>query len=155
MSWRLSTRDFNKQKGEANKRAMKRLVYKKRTTGIIAYMEREPVGWCSVAPRRDFLKLENSRVLKRIDDQTVWSVTCLFISKKFRRMGISTDVLKGAIEFCRKKGVKIIEAYPIIPYSRDMPAAFAWTGILSAYEKAGFREAKRPSKSRPIMRYYL
>lgn len=155
MSWRLKKSVFESQKGEGNRRAMKELVEDGEVTGIIAYLENKPVAWCAVAPREQYPRLENSRVLSRLDDKPVWSITCLFIAKSFRRKGISSLLLKGVIEYCRKEGVKIIEAYPIIPYADSIPDAFAWTGILSSYKKAGFKEAGRRSKSRPIMRYYL
>jgi GNAT superfamily N-acetyltransferase len=155
MSWRLSRADFDKRKGAGNKRTMKRLVQSKEQIGIIAYLDSKPIGWCSVAPRKKFVGLENSRVLKPIDDKQVWSITCFFILKDFRRQGLSVEILKGAIDFCKKKKVKILEAYPIIPYSKSMPAAFAWTGFLSTFKDAGFELAKSWSKARPIMRYYL
>ena len=155
MSWRLPRAQWEKQKGAANKRAMKSLVKKKEQLGILAYSNGTPIGWCAVALREQFVRLENARVLKRIDNQPVWSITCFFLAKEFRRKGISVELLKAVIAFCKSKKVKIIEAYPIIPYSLNMPAAFAWTGILSSFRKAGFVEAKRWSKSRPIVRYYL
>lgn len=155
MAWRLNHAEFEKQKGAGNKRAMKKLVEEKEQIGIIAYLEGEPIGWCSVAPREKFIRLESSRVLKPIDNKPVWSITCFFLAKDFRRKGLSVDLLKGVIAFCKKRGVKILEAYPIIPYSKNMPAAFAWTGFVTSFKKAGFKVAKRWSKARPIMRYYL
>ena len=155
MSWRLARSGFEKLKGQGNKNAMKRLVRNNEQIGMIAYSDGKPIGWCAVAPREHFIKLENARVLKRIDDQPVWSITCFFINKEFRRKGISVELLKSVIAFCRENGVEIIEAYPIIPYSKNMPAAFAWTGILSSFSKAGFTVAKRWSKARPIVRYYI
>ena len=171
MSWRLTRAEFDKKKGEGNKRAMKKLVGTGEQIGIIAYMDKKPIGWCAVAPREKYIKLENARVLKRIDDEPVCSITCFFLTKDFRRKGLSVEILKGVIDYCRKKKVKILEAYPILPYSNNMPAAFAWTGFLASFEKAGFTvvpqtvlsdarsaermSAERWSKARPIMRYYL
>lgn len=155
MSWRLKKSVFDSQKGDGNKKAMHELVQSGEVPGIMAYSADKPVAWCAVAPREEYIRLQNSRVLSPIDDQPVWAITCLFISKPFRRKGISTILLKGVIDYCRQKGVKIIEAYPVIPYSDSIPDAFAWTGILSSFEKAGFQEAGRRSKSRPIMRYYI
>ena len=155
MAWRLKASDFEKRKGDANKRAMKRLVDKNEQIGIIAYEGKKPIGWCAVAPREKFIRLENSKVLAKVDDEPVWSITCFFISKDYRRKGISIELLKAVIEFCRKKKIKILEGYPTVPYNSNIPAAFAWTGIPSAFEKAGFIEVTRRSKSRPIMRYYL
>ncbi len=155
MSWRLARADFERQKGGKNRRAMKRLVANGEQVGIIAYHNGMPIGWCAIAPREKYVKLENTRVLMRIDDRPVWSIPCFFIAKEFRRKGLSVEILKGVIAFGRKNGVKILEAYPIIPYSPNIPAPFAWTGILSSFKKAGFVKEKRWSKARPIVRYYL
>ena len=134
---------------------MKKLVNSNSEPGILAYFKNEPVGWCAIAPRENYIRLENSRVLKRIDEEVVWSVPCFFIKKEFRRKGLSTELLKAAIEFGKSKGIKIIEGYPTEPYSKNIPAAFAWTGIPFSFLKAGFKEVIRRSKTRPIMRYYI
>jgi GNAT superfamily N-acetyltransferase len=155
MSWRLKPKDFEKQKGLGNKKAFKKIVYKNETAGIIAYFNGKPAGWCSVAPREEFIRLENSKVLAKVDDEPVWSISCFFIAKAFRRQGLSGELLKRVIDFCKKKKVKILEAYPVEPYSENIPAAFAWTGIPSAFEKVGFKVVERRSPKRPIMRYYL
>lgn len=155
MSWRLRSSEFQKNKGEGNKNLIHEIIKSGEVPGILAFNKKEAVGWCAVAPREVYIRLENSRVLKRIDEKPVWSISCLFIRKDFRRKGLSTALLNAAIDYCHKKGVDVLEAYPVIPYSAKMPDAFAWTGILSAYEKAGFKQAARPSQARPIMRYYL
>ncbi len=155
MAWRLKSSLFEKQKGIGNKKTMKRLVEEKEQIGIIAYDGKIPIGWCSFAPREKYLRLESSKVLSPIDDDPVWSITCFFMAKEYRKKGISTELLKSVIEFCRKKKVKILEGYPTVPYSESIPAAFAWTGIPSSFEKAGFVEVARRSKTHPIMRYYL
>ena len=155
MSWRLNSSEFEKQKGPGNKKAMRALVKNNEPIGIIAFMGKQPVGWCAVAPREKFVRLDNSRVLKRVDNEPVWSITCFFIIKELRRKGISTELLNAVINFCKKKKVKILEGYPTVPYSKNIPAAFAWTGIPTSFEKAGFEVVERRSKSRPIMRHYL
>lgn len=155
MSPRLSRKDFITKKGADNKRTMKNLVKKKEQIGLIGYAGKEPAAWCAVAPREKYIRMENSKVLARIDDEPVWSIPCFFVSKDFRRKGLSTEILKGVIDYCRKRKVKILDGYPTVPYSEKIPDAFAWTGIPSAFTKAGFVEAARRSKVRPIMRYYL
>jgi GNAT superfamily N-acetyltransferase len=154
MTWRLRSSDFAEMKGEKNKKAIQKVVSNGEPVGVIGYLNDEPVAWCAVAPREKFLRLENSRVLKRIDDQPVWSVTCFFITKPFRRKGLSVEMLKGVIEYCKKQKVKIIEAYPS-ELKKDLPDAFVWTGIASSFLKAGFIVAARNSKTRPIMRFSI
>jgi GNAT superfamily N-acetyltransferase len=155
MSWRLKKSEFEKQKGNLNKEAMKRLVEKNETIGMLAFIDGKVIGWCAVAPRDAYLRLEKSRVLKRIDDEPVWSITCFYITKAYRRKGISVLLIKGAINYCKVRGVTIIEAYPVVPYSSMVPDAFMRTGMPTAFEEAGFVVAERRSSSKPIMRYYL
>ena len=154
MTWRLTRRQFKKQKGEGNKRAMKRIVSRGEVPGIIAYNGKEPVGWCSVAPRENFPVLDNSRVLARVDEKEVWSIVCLFISKAFRRKGLSSILLKWAAEYACKRGAKIVEGYPYDLGKQVLPDPFVWTGLAPAYLKAGFREVARRSSKRPIMRFF-
>lgn len=155
MSWRLKKSEFELGKGEPNKNTMKDIVYRDEPIGILAYVDDKPIGWCAVAPRKVYRRLENSRVLKRIDDKPVWSITCLFIAKSFRRKGISTELIKGAIEYAKSNDAKIVEAYPVVPYGDNVPAAFLWTGIPASFKAAGFIEVARRSKGKPMMRYFI
>jgi GNAT superfamily N-acetyltransferase len=155
MSWRLRPKEFHSKAGRKNMNAMKKLVTKNNPIGVIAYHKNQPVGWCAIAPRENYVRLDNSKVLARVDDKPVWSITCFFIVKAFRRKGFSLELLRGVIKYCKKNRVKIIEGYPTIPYQGKTPDAFLWTGILSTFEKAGFTIALQRSKARPILRYYL
>ena len=155
MSWRLSRSEFNSGKTGANKRRLKRLVQSGKTPGILAYAGTVPIGWCSAAPREEFGFLARSRVLAPLDDRPVWSVSCMFIAKEYRRRGLSALLLRAAADFVRKRGGKILEGYPVIPYDDAMPAAFAWTGTVASFTSAGFEKAGGRSKARPIVRLKL
>ena len=152
MTWRRRRPDFEANKGIGNKRAFKKIVTANQQPGVIAYCKGEPVAWCAIAPRSVYVSLERSRVLKLVDDQPVWSITCLFIRRDFRRRGVSSLLIKAAVKFAAGRGAKIIEGYPVEPYTAAMPDAFAWTGIPASFHKAGFTEIARRSKTRPIMR---
>ena len=149
---RLKRADFARQKGARNKAAFKEVVAGGPAPGVLVYKGAEAIGWCAVAPREVYLRLEKSRVLARVDEKPVWSITCLFVAKPFRRSGVSVGLLKAAAEYAAKHGAKLVEGYPIEPGSEAMPDAFAWTGLASAFGTAGFKEVARRSKTRPIMR---
>ena len=152
MWWRLKRSTFNEQKGKKNKAAFKAVVDSGEAPGILAYANGTAIGWCAVAPRETYPALERSRVLKRIDAQPVWSIVCLFIARPYRRKGLSVELVKAAADYVRKRGGKIVEGYPVEPRKDEMPDAFAWTGLASAFLKAGFVERARRSETRPIMR---
>ena len=155
MFWRKSRKQYEADKGSKNKNEFKRIISAGLKPGIIAYLGKEPVGWCAVAPRREYVALERSRILKPVDDQPVWSVSCLFVRKDFRRQGVASTLLSAAVEFAKKQGAKIVEGYPVEPSNNRMPDPFLWHGVPSAFKAAGFQEVLRRSKSRPIMRYLV
>jgi GNAT superfamily N-acetyltransferase len=154
MWWKMKRSEFKQRKGKENKKAFKKIVADGEVPGIIAYSDGEPAGWCALEPREKYSLLENSRTLKRVDDQPVWSVVCFFVAKPFRGRGVTKRLLQAALEYARKQGAKIVEGYPIDP-KKPLPAAFAYTGLVSAFRAAGFVEVLRRSETRPIMRYFL
>jgi len=155
MYYRLSKSDYAEGKTEdSNKEAMQNLVIENKPTGILAFYEGQPIAWCAFAPREDFIKLERSRVHKRIDDLPVWSIPCFFIDKAFRRQGVTVELLKGVISYAKENNISIIEAYQIIPTTESLPDSFAWIGLYKSFEHAGFEIVDRTSKNRPMVRYY-
>lgn len=155
MYFRLPYKEFQENKPDGNKRLIKQLVNKGLPQGLIALLDAQPVGWIALAPREDYMKLENSRVFKRIDGKPVWSITCFFIKKGFRHMGLSQQLIKGAVDFAKKKKIKTLEAYPAIPYNEKVPHAFLWVGVLSSFLKNGFKIVQQHSKSRAMVRIDL
>lgn len=155
MWWRLKRSQFEKQKGEENRKALKKIVDSGEIPGLLAYANGQPIAWCSVAPRETFPVLERSRTLKRIDDQPVWSVVCFFVAKPFRRKGLTVKLLRASLEYAKEHGARIVEGYPVEPKKTSIPDAFAFTGLVSVFRKARFVEVLRRSETRPIMRYYI
>ncbi|MEW6508438.1 MAG: GNAT family N-acetyltransferase [Bacteroidota bacterium] len=155
MWWRIKRTLFQKNKGSGNKKLMKKIVSDGIIPGLLVYRDSETIGWVSVAPRNHFPVLNNSKILKKIDDEKVWSIVCFFIDKRFRGKGYSLEILKSVIKYAKKKKVKILEGYPVEPKKEKIPSVFAWTGFASAFKKAGFFECERRSATRPFMRYLI
>lgn len=155
MWWRQTRSEFEKNKGTKNKRAMKKIVSSGQVPGLLGYADGNPVGWCAVGPRDSYPVLQRSPVLKPVDDQPVWSITCFFVAKPHRGKGVSGALLEAAVAYARSQGARIVEGYPVEPKKGRMPDAFAWIGLPSTFRKAGFVEVLRRSRTRPIMRYFV
>ena len=155
MYYRLSLSEFKEGKFEdGNKQAIKDIVNAGTPAGVLALYEGEAVAWAAFAPREDFIKLSRSRVHKPIDNQAVWSIPCMFIQKDYRNYGVSVALLKGVVDYARKQGIKIIEAYPTIPTTERLPDSFAWIGLYKSFERSGFKIVDRTSPNRPMVRFY-
>jgi GNAT superfamily N-acetyltransferase len=155
MYWRLRRKDYDNLRGTGTKKKMKGLINKGIVPGILAYDDKQPIGWCSVAPREDFPVLDNSRVLKRIDEKPVWSIVCFYINKNYRKKGITIELINAVKKYVKDNKGTIIEGYPVEPKTGKTADVFAWTGLASAFRKAGFKEVERRSETRPIMRFVL
>jgi GNAT superfamily N-acetyltransferase len=126
------------------------------TSGLVAYLDGEPVGWCAVEPRTDYRGLlRNNRVPwegrdEDKDDDTVWAVTCLFVRAGFRRRGISRVLARAAVDHARQRGARALEGYPMT--TTDAIAEELHVGTVSVFTGAGFREVGRPTARRAVMR---
>jgi GNAT superfamily N-acetyltransferase len=152
MWFRLANREFEADKGEANRGAMEALVEAGEEPGILAYVEGEPAAWCALAPRESYGRLARSRVLKPVDETPVWSVVCFFVDRRFRGRGLTVGLLEAAAEHVKRKGGTLLEGYPVEPRQERAPPVFMFHGLASAFTRAGFTEVARRSETRPIMR---
>ena len=136
------------------KRALEALAAKCPPPGLIGYRGKTPVGWISLGPRADYAKLANSPVMKPVDDEPVWSIVCFVVPSEFRQQGVARQLLAGAVEYARKRGVRLLEAYPV---DKAEPSARtgSWFGSRRMFDEADFREVARRRADRPLMRLRL
>lgn len=155
MLWRLPKKEMDAGMGDGNRAAMKALFDRGHIPGLVAWRADEAVGWIQVDERNAFPRLASSRVLKPLDQQPVWSISCFLVDKRFRKQGLSLKLLEAACDFARDRGATILEGYPVDSPKKSYPAVYAWTGFIGAFRDAGFEEAARRSETRPIMRKRL
>jgi len=148
---------FNEIKGDGAKKVFRNLVRRGKAHGMLAFVDDEPVGWCSFGPRQDFPSLEKTRAYKRSDTSGVWSVNCFFIHRRWRGKGLSRGLLKEAVEAMRKRGVKTVEGYPVTTTKdgRRLAAVFAYTGPTKIFEELGFKPVGSANPLKPLVRLGL
>lgn len=129
------------------------------TSGLVAYLDGEPVGWCAVAPRtahpRLLLKTRvpwEGRAEDKTDD-SVWAVTCFVARAGFRRRGISRALARAAVDFARERGARALEGYPMLAEpGKEITWGELHVGSRSIFAAAGFAEVSRPTLRRVVMR---
>jgi GNAT superfamily N-acetyltransferase len=136
---------------DENREALRELANSDVSPGLVGYLDGTPVGWISLGPREDYLKLQRSPVMKPVDDAEVWSIVCSFVDKAHRGEGLQRRLLAAAIDYARDQGVRLLEAYAIDKDARSHDD-FMFFGSRSLYERAGFKEVVRRSPTRLVMR---
>jgi GNAT superfamily N-acetyltransferase len=163
-SFRLRNADFRRAPA-ANRAVLEAAVghdaQEGRAPGLIAYEDGVAVGWVSLAPRKDYVRLAVSKILAPVDETPVWSIVCFVVSRRSRGHGIAVSLLAAAIDYAQEHGATMLEAYPteLAPGER-IASANAYAGTLSMFERAGFevverRQANATTRVRPIVRLTL
>jgi GNAT superfamily N-acetyltransferase len=154
MFWRLQPSDYEAafrqrslegRSGGPNKAALKRIVEHGGVPGLLAYRDGRPVGWVSVSPRSELVRLEHSPQLRPEDagdDERTWSVACLYVERAAWRTGVGTALLAAAVERAVAHGARTIEGYPV-----KAPSVDPYTGYDTMFDRAGFRLI-RPGRGR-------
>jgi len=158
MYYRVTGKGAYTRPSEAQRRlahdALKQLAAQDPPPGLVGYHGDTPVGWVSLGPREDYAKLRRSPAMKAVDDEPVWSIVCLVVPSEYRKQGVATALLKGAVAYARNRGVKLVEAYPVDKAKDGAPDA-PWFGSLTMFDGLGFEEVARHQPARPIVRLKL
>ncbi len=128
------------------------------TTGLVAYLEREPVGWVAVEPRTAYPRLLRTRTAwtgrrENRTDASVWAVTCFVTRKGYRKRGVTYALAAATVDYAREHGALALEAYPMITEpDKEITWGELHIGSRQVFADAGFTEVSRPSLRRVVMR---
>jgi len=150
MTWRATSTEYKALDAAGRQRALHSRVEAHIPIGVLAYRVSEPVGWCSIALRETYARLEHSTTLKRLDDQPVWSVVCFFVSRSLRGQGLALKLLQAAVKYAAEQGAQIVEGYPVEPGQ-----SYQFMGSPSIFKATGFYEVTRAANDRPIVRFVI
>jgi len=106
--------------------------------GVLAYVEGETVGWCSVAPKSSYRALVNSRTIPHVQDEGAWSVVCFVVRPGYRRRGIMHNLLEGAVGHAHAMSAAVLEGYPVDPGSERVDQTAGYVGTVALFEAHGF-----------------
>jgi GNAT superfamily N-acetyltransferase len=151
MYWRTGSA-YRATPSKENKAAFRSVVKDGPPPGLIAFDGSLAVGWCQLTPRAALPQLAREWRLKAIDDQPVWSISCFYVRKSYRRRGINTALIAAALKAASRADAPALEAYP---FDRELSPSSTSTGFASTFTRLGFKIVARHIPARPIVRHDL
>lgn len=154
MHWRLPYSEWEKGRGDDNRRALRSRAKRDPAPGLVGYLDGDPVAWISIGDREEYPRMDRSPVMRPVDDDAAgWVVSCVFVRRDHRGEGLPEKMIEAACELAARSGQEVVEAVPVEPAKgRRAGADNAMTGIASTFRDAGFVEVARPKADRPVMR---
>ena len=151
MYWRIGSAYYRRPR-EKNKAAFREVVRRGPPPGLLAFDGDVAVGWCQLTPRDALPWLNRAWRLKRVDALPVWSLSCLYVRKGYRKQGVTSALIAAAVKAARRAKAPALEAYPL---DADESPSATGTGYASTFARAGFKTVARRTSPRPIMRHDL
>lgn len=143
---------YRNRPAEKNKAEFRDIVKRGPPPGLLAFDGDLAVGWCQVTPRDAVPALDRVWRLKRVDDTPVWSLSCIYVRIGYRKRGVTSQLIAGALKAVRRAKAPALEAYP---YDADLSPSASGCGYASTFARAGFKTVARRTPARPIMRHSL
>ena len=151
MYWRIGNA-YRKQSPALNKAQFQNIVNDGPPPGLLAFDGDVAIGWCQLTPRQAVPALDCTWRLKRVDDVPVWSISCFYVRKGYRKRGVTSALIAAALKAAERVKAPALEAYPV---DADLTPSASGTGYASTFTRAGFRTVARHVPARPIMRHDL
>jgi len=151
MYWRIGN-GYRRCSAEDNRAAFRAVVERGPSPGLLAFDGTMPVGWCQLTPRADLVAMDRQWRLKRVDDLPVWSISCFYVRKSHRKRGVTRSLIRAALAVAKRAKAPALEAYPL---DRTLSPSATSTGVVTTFERAGFRTVATHFAPRPIMRHDL
>lgn len=151
MYWRIGSA-YRTRPREQNKEAFREIVKRGPPPGLLAFDGDLAVGWCQITPRDSLPWLDRVWRLKRVDDVPVWSLSCFYVRKGYRKRGVCSALIAAALKEAKDASAAALEAYPL---DAELTPSASGTGYASTFARAGFKTVARHVPPRPIMRHDL
>jgi GNAT superfamily N-acetyltransferase len=132
MVWRMTNEELKLNTSANKKKFIRQRVRANTPIGLLAYDKTEPIGWCSIAPRETYHRLQGTL-------EKVWSIACFYVKREYRDQGFVDFLIDKAKKYAKRKGAKYLEAYPVKPSS----PSYRFMGFVKSFDNAGFSFVKK------------
>lgn len=109
-------------------------------------------GWCQYGSPDELSNIKHRREYDK-DPPPVpdWRITCIFVDKKHRGLGIARQALEGALDQIAQRGGGLVEAISEVTAGREAQGRFLFSATVELLEEYGFSRGRQVGKHAWIM----
>ncbi len=141
---------------EANRALKRRVVEEGRAHAALVFDGDAAVGWCEYGTPEELPSIYHRAQYEQERDLVPdYRLTCFFIDRDYRRRGVSSAALRGALDLIDQEGGGVVEACPRDTQGKKLSASHLYNGTRSQFEKAGFEFVRSKGEFNCVMRITL
>ena len=104
-------------------------------------------GWCQYGSPEELPNLKHAREYAKDPPPTPnWRITCIFVDKRHRGLGVARAGLEGALSSIAAAGGGLVEAIPEVTAGRVAQGRFLFSGTVELFEEYGFSRVRQVGK---------
>jgi ribosomal protein S18 acetylase RimI-like enzyme len=155
-TWFHQSADVVRGSSEDNRALKKRLVLEGRSHAALVYDHDSAIAWCQFGTPEELPAIYHKKEVESVDYiMPDWRITCLFVDKKYRKLGVAKHALLGALEIIKKRGGGCVESYPQDTNGKTTSSSFLYNGTVSLFSACGFKLIQSKGKNHTVMRTIL
>ena len=145
--------DPPERKTMGNRAFKQRLVDEGRAHAALVFDGDVAVAWAEYGSVEELPNIHHRKdweqSLVRMPD---YRITCLFVDRRYRRKGMATVAVRGALALIGTAGGGLVESYPHdLPPGKKTSASFLYNATRSMYEQLGFSYERPKGKGNCVM----
>lgn len=109
----------------------------------------EAIAWAEYGTVAELPNIHHRKQWERETEQTPdFRITCLFVDRRYRRHGMASTAVQGALTLIAAAGGGLVEAYPHdVPPGKKTSSSFLYNATRTMYDRLGF-SYERPKGQR-------
>lgn len=153
-TWFHRSPDAPERETLGNREFKRRLVEADRAHAAIVFDGEVAVAWAQYGPVGELPNIHHRKEWERASVRTPdYRITCLFVDRRYRRKGMATVAVRGALSLIAAAGGGVVESYPHdLPPGKKTSASFLYNATRTMYEQLGFTYERAKGQGNCVMR---
>lgn len=138
---------------DGNRVLKRKLVEAGKAHAALVMMGDEAIAWAEYGTPAELPNIHHSKqYLAELDELPDYRVTCIFVDKRYRKLGYAKVALAAALDLIAAQGGGVVEGYPHEIGEKRMSNSFVYNGTRTMYEEAGFEFVRSKGMKNTVMR---